>query len=58
MVVDLTGIAALVTICSTACVSILHAIQDSRCTKINLCCLECDRNVPDVIEPTETNLNE
>lgn len=58
MTIDLTGIAALVTICGTVCVSILHTIQSSRCTKINTWCISCDRNVPDVIEPDEINLNE
>lgn len=45
MVVDLTAVAALITICSTAIVSIIHTVQQSRCTRISACCVSCERNV-------------
>lgn len=46
MVADLTAISLLVTTCGAACVAIITAIQNSRCTKINACCITCDRSMP------------
>ena len=57
MVADLTAISLLVTTCGAACVAIITAIQNSRCTKINACCITCDRAMPhepSVAEPSQT----
>ena len=44
--VELTAISLLVTTCGAAVVAIITAIQNSRCTKINACCITCDRSMP------------
>ena len=53
MPVDLTAVAALITICSTAVVSIVHTVQQSRCTKISACCITCDRTLLDDNTPPD-----
>ena len=40
---ELTSISLLVTTCAAACVAIITAVQNSRCTKINACCITCVR---------------
>jgi len=54
--VELSAVSVLITVCATACTSIIHAIQASKCTNINLCGISCIRKVPDVQEeePEET----
>ena len=48
---ELTGIAALVSVVASAAVSVIAQIQHSRCTKINACCVTCERTPP----PDATN---
>ena len=43
---ELTSISLLVTTCAAACVAIITAVQNSRCTKINACCITCVREAP------------
>ena len=52
---ELTSISLLVTTCAAACVAIITAVQNSRCTKINACCITCVREPPDphVREPPD-----
>lgn len=40
--------ATFISVCASSCAVLIHAIQQSRCTHINACCVSCDRNVPDV----------
>lgn len=53
--VELSSVSVLITVCATACVSIIHAIQSSRCLEINLCGVKCIRKVPDVEEVINQN---
>jgi len=57
--VDLTAVATLVTIASTALVGLIAQVQKSRCKVINLCCgiVKCTREVPNVdnLEDIEKN---
>jgi hypothetical protein len=55
MPVDLTAVAALITICSTAVVSIVHTVQQSRCTKISACCITCDRTLANADSNSDIN---
>ena len=52
---ELTSISLLVTTCAAACVAIITAVQNSRCTKINACCITCVREppAPHVREPPD-----
>ena len=50
---ELTSISLLVTTCAAACVAIITAVQNSRCTKINACCITCVREPPDPHMPTD-----
>ena len=43
---ELTDIAALVSVVASAAVSVIAQIQHSRCTKINACCVTCERTPP------------
>ena len=43
---ELTSIAALVSVVASAAVSVIAQIQHSRCTKINACCVTCERTPP------------
>jgi|TARA_R110002167_G_scaffold71758_3_gene202373 hypothetical protein len=47
-----TAIAAVITVGSASIVSILSAIQNSKCINLSLCwgCISCVRKVPDVEE--------
>ena len=45
MVAELTSISLLITTCAAAIVAIITAVQNSRCTKINMCCITCDRSL-------------
>jgi hypothetical protein len=42
---DLPSIAVLITATGAALVSVIHSIQDSRCTSIRTCCVQCERTV-------------
>ena len=52
---EAASIATLITVGSASIVSILSAIQNSKCIKLSLGfgCISCVRNVPDVNENTE-----
>ena len=54
MSAELGMIAVLITTCASAIVAVISQIQHSRCEKIKMCCgiFECNRKVPDIIEPT------
>lgn len=54
MTADLSLVAVLITTCATAVIGIISQIQHSRCSTIKLCggLVSCNREVPDVIEPT------
>jgi hypothetical protein len=43
--VDLSAVAVLISVCASAAVSVIHSIQDSRCTSIRACggCIDCVR---------------
>lgn len=53
MVLDLAGIAVLITTVAGACIGVISQIQHSRCVKLRVCWGMCDciRSVPDVEEP-------
>ena len=53
---DLPSIAVLITATGAALVSVIHSIQDSRCTSIRTCCVQCERTVRQ--EPIESHTNE
>ena len=48
-------IVALVSVCSAALVSIISQIQQSRCVKINACCIQCTRDVSHIDPQNEKN---
>ena len=50
---ELTSISLLVTTCAAACVAIITAVQNSRCTKINACCITCVREPADPHMPAD-----
>lgn len=52
--VDFSSVSVLIITCSTAIIGIISQIQHSRCSTIKLCggLVSCNREVPDVIEPT------
>jgi hypothetical protein len=52
---DAASISILLTVGSASVVSILAAIQNSKCTTLSLCfgCINCIRKVPDVQENIE-----
>tara|TARA_A100001015_G_scaffold265498_1_gene313921 strand:- start:5428 stop:5676 length:249 start_codon:yes stop_codon:yes gene_type:complete len=54
MSAELGMIAVLITTCASAIVAVISQIQHSRCEKIKMCCgiFECNRKVPDIVEPT------
>ena len=54
MAADLSLVAVLITTCATAVIGVISQIQHSRCSKISCCgsLVSCNREVPDVIEPT------
>ena len=54
MSAELGMIAVLITTCASAIVAVISQIQHSRCEKIKICCgiFECNRKVPDIVEPT------
>ena len=39
-------ISALITSLTVCLVKLLHESQNSRCSKIEMCCIKCDRDVP------------
>jgi len=41
------GLATLITVSSASIVSVLAAIQNSKCTTIRCCCFSCTRKVGD-----------
>jgi len=48
----LADVGILITTISGAVVLILGALQKSKCSKINLCCLKCDRDPTIKTDPT------
>ncbi len=45
--VELTSLGVFVSIVGSTLVALIHSIQNSRCTKINACCISCDRTLPE-----------
>ncbi len=54
MTVEWAALATFISVCCASTAGLLHSIQQSRCTTINICCglFSCNRKVPD-IEPNE-----
>lgn len=46
---------ALVSVCGTVLIGVIAQIQQSRCVRIDACCVSCERDLS-VVEPTNTNL--
>jgi hypothetical protein len=44
---DYAGIGGLITVCAAALALIIKQVEQSRCKKINCCCFNCDREVPE-----------
>jgi hypothetical protein len=42
---DFGALGLFVSVCAASTVSLIHAVQHSRCTKIQACCVSCDRDV-------------
>jgi hypothetical protein len=47
MAFEYAAAATFISVLGTTVAMLIHAIQDSRCTKINACCVSCDRDVRD-----------
>ena len=45
---------ALVSVCGTVLIGIIAQIQQSRCVRIDACCVSCERDLS-VVEPTTNN---
>ena len=43
---DWLQLGAFISVVASSCALIIKQLENSRCTKINLCCLKCDRHVP------------
>ncbi len=43
--VELTSLGVFVSIVGSTLVALIHSIQNSRCTKIQACCISCDRTL-------------
>ena len=43
---DWLQLGAFISVVASSCALIIKQLENSRCTKINLCCLKCDRRVP------------
>ena len=41
-------VVALVSVCTAALVSIISQLQQSRCVKINACCIQCTRDISQI----------
>jgi len=50
--VDFASLGVFISIVGSTIAGLIHTIQNSRCTKINACCISCDRDVID--SPIET----
>lgn len=57
---DWASLGVFISVCCASLSGVLHTLQQSRCKNIKLCggfCLNCDREVPDIVEsePIEEN---
>ena len=43
---DWLQLGAFISVVASSCALIIKQLENSRCTKINLCCLKCDRHIP------------
>ena len=48
---DWLQLGAFISVVASSLALIIKQLENSRCTKINLCCLKCDRTLP--TEPAE-----
>lgn len=51
---ELTSLGVFVSICASSLVALIHSIQNSRCTKINACCISCDRDITNIDNNIDT----
>jgi hypothetical protein len=51
---DWMALGSFLTVTSAALALIIKQLEQSRCTKLQFCCMKCDRTVPDQEDPTQT----
>ena len=55
--VDFASLGVFISIVGSTIAGLIHTIQNSRCTKINACCISCDRDVIDTPIEEATHLS-